>query len=62
MTNINTEEWVTLKQAVEITGQNTRFIQRKYAEHKINGLDCWGLNHRVYERRQVEKFIKEKDE
>ena len=55
---INTDHWITLKQAVELTGQNARFIQRKQLQGLIDGLDVWGLNHRLYSKEQVLIFIK----
>lgn len=58
---INTKDWVTLKQAVKITGQNSRFIQRKQLQGFISGLDVWGLNHRLYSKKHIKQFIKEKE-
>lgn len=58
MTTIETENWVTLAQAVEITGQKPRYIQRKQLSGLIDALDVWGTNHRKYSRKHVEQFKK----
>ena len=58
MVKINTKDYITLAQAVKLTGQNARYIQRKNLKGLIQSLDVWGLNHRLYLKKDVRKFIK----
>ena len=58
MTRIELENWITLKQAVELTNQNRKFIQRKANADLIRTIKYWGLNHCLYSIEDVRKFIK----
>jgi len=56
MTNINTEDYITLAQAHELSGIPKRQIQRLQLRGLIQSLDVWGLNHRLYLKRDVLKI------
>lgn len=60
MVEINTNDYITLAQAIKLTGQDAKFISRKQIGGFIQSLDVWGLNHRLYFKKDVKKFIKER--
>jgi hypothetical protein len=55
---IETSEWVTLKEAMRITGQNAMYIHRLMDAGAIKILDIWKSKGRLYFKKDVQKFIK----